>query len=178
MFRIDGVVRVACVLALAGALTLAGCATQPQQSPRPGPSPALGSRAAPMAQPAASRSSDVAAELTAQYRDTRADCGNSNSPAYLCSGVLFRGTRASTAYHSWNPSPGSQQRGGVSLSYLRVDSKFNRLAYGYTNGLISSPFSSSVAANCVRTCSAPFLSMPGLTGAATRDAGHILSFLL
>lgn len=70
----------------------------------------------------------------------RANCGTTNNPAFLCSGILFRGTQASTAYHSWNPSPGSQQRGGVSFSFLRADSKFSRLAYGYTNGLIFKPY--------------------------------------
>lgn len=140
MVRLEGVVRVAGVLALAGALVLAGCATQPKDSPRPGPAPAVAAQSAPVAPRAASRSAAVAAELTAQYRDTRADCGNSSSPAFLCSGILFRGTQASTAYHSWNPSPGSQQRGGVSFSFLRADSKFSRLAYGYTNGLIFKPY--------------------------------------
>jgi hypothetical protein len=119
-------------LALVGVMALIGCSTQPPHAIMP--------TVAPEATRATARGAEVATELTTQYKDKRADCGTSNRPAFLCTGVLFRGTTASPAYHSWNPSPGSQQRGGVSFSFLRADSKFNRLAYGYTNGLIFKPY--------------------------------------
>jgi len=105
------------LLALAGSVMLFACGTQPERAPTTARVPARGA--------------EVAAELTAQYNDKRADCGAVNRPAFLCSGILFRGTVPSDAYHSWNPSPISQTRGGVSFSYLRADAKFDRLAYGY-----------------------------------------------
>lgn len=120
----------------AGALALFACSTQTPRSP----SANAPSVAETHTTRAFTRGAEVAADLTAQYQDKRADCGTQNRPAFLCSGVLFRGTQASTAYHSWNPSPGSQTRGGVSFSFLRADSKFNRLAYDYRNGLIFKPY--------------------------------------
>ena len=139
MLRVDGIVRITCLLTLAAASAV-GCSTQPQRTPSPSAPTASASRATPTTSPASHRGAEVAAELTTQYRDTRQDCGGANRPAFLCSGVLFRGTQASTLYHSWNPSPTSQQRGGVSFSFLRADSKFNRLAYDYNNGLIFQPY--------------------------------------
>jgi len=80
---------------------------------------------------------ETAAKLTARYNDISQSCGSQkNLPASSCSGVLLRGTRYSTQYDSWDPSPASQQRRGVSFSYLRKDAKFPRLAFGYNNGFI------------------------------------------
>ncbi|EMH4072723.1 N-acyl homoserine lactonase [Serratia marcescens] len=81
----------------------------------------------------------TASDLTKQYYNTSKDCGSDNKPAFLCSGVLLRGTIPSVSYHSWEPSPSSMLSGGVSFSYLRADSKFKKLAYGYNNGLIFLP---------------------------------------
>lgn len=81
----------------------------------------------------------TASDLTKQYNNTSRNCGSANKPAFLCSGVLLRGTVPSTGYHSWEPSPVSIQSGGVSFSYLRKDVKFKKLAYGYKNGLIFYP---------------------------------------
>ena len=80
--------------------------------------------------------SDTADLLNLMYQDTRTDCGSASRPAFLCSGVLLRGTTPSTAYEFYSISPNSQARGGVSASYLRKDSKFKRLAYGYKSGFI------------------------------------------
>ncbi|UZE22383.1 Ig-like domain-containing protein [Pseudomonas sp. B21-056] len=77
----------------------------------------------------------TAINLTVRYHKKVFDCGP-NSPAYLCSGVLFRGTKPSTSYYFWNPSPFSVTSGGVSFSYLREDSKYTKLLYGYDNGFI------------------------------------------
>lgn len=84
---------------------------------------------------------EIAQYLTEDYNNKALDCGTTSTPAFLCSGVLFRGTDVfSTAYHSWNPSPASVSSGGVSFSYLRADSKFNKLAYSYNNGFIFFPY--------------------------------------
>lgn len=78
----------------------------------------------------------VAAELRANYLDTRQNCGSASTPAFLCSGVLFRGTNESTQFHSWNPVPG---RTGVAFSYLRKDANFDHLAVSTDNGFIFYP---------------------------------------
>ncbi|QSB19715.1 hypothetical protein JN403_01050 [Pseudomonas sp. 15A4] len=78
----------------------------------------------------------VVRHLTTRYADVRSNCGTDSQPAFLCSGVTIRGTASNPTYHVWNNSPASLAKGGVSLSYLRADSKFEKLAYGYTNGYI------------------------------------------
>lgn len=82
---------------------------------------------------------EVADELQARYADTSHDCGSPSKPAFLCSGVILRGTFPSEDYDSWNPSPDSVKSGGVSFSYLRQDVKFGELAYSYANGFIFYP---------------------------------------
>lgn len=82
---------------------------------------------------------DVAQKLTKLYNDTRQDCGGPSKPAFLCSGVLFRATWPSTDYMFYSVSPKSQKSGGISVSYLRKDAKFRRLAYGLKSGFILNP---------------------------------------
>lgn len=81
----------------------------------------------------------VAKDLNRRYLDVRENCGSASAPAFLCSGVLLRGTRQSPNYKVWNNSPRSIDKGGVSFSYLRRDADFNKLAYGYSNGYIFMP---------------------------------------
>jgi hypothetical protein len=82
----------------------------------------------------------IAQQLNENYNNRASDCGSSQRPAFLCSGIMLRGTTPSDAYHSWNPSPSSQESGGVSFSYLRKDSKYKELAYDYVNGFIFRPY--------------------------------------
>lgn len=77
-----------------------------------------------------------AAAIQAAYQDTRPDCGGPSKPAFLCSGVILRGTQESSDYHSWNPRPGNT---GVSFSYLRKDANFSHLAVSTDNGFIFYP---------------------------------------
>ncbi|TNF79616.1 hypothetical protein FGE05_24200 [Pseudomonas sp. ICMP22404] len=84
----------------------------------------------------------TAISLTARYYKKVADCGPT-SPAYLCSGVLFRGTQPSASYYFWNPSHFSVASGGVSFSYLREDSKYISLTYGYNNGFFFHAYNDS-----------------------------------
>ena len=79
----------------------------------------------------------TASYLNEAYNNTVTDCYG--GPAFLCSGVTFRGGQASENFHVWNPSPRSQASGGVSFSYIRSDAKFEKLAYGYTSGFILYP---------------------------------------
>lgn len=79
---------------------------------------------------------EVARHLTSRYADVRTNCGTDSQPAFLCSGVMIRGTSSNPTYHVWNNSPASIAKGGVSLSYLRADSTYDSLVFGYTNGFI------------------------------------------
>ncbi|HEY0332984.1 MAG TPA: DUF2599 domain-containing protein [Stenotrophomonas sp.] len=90
----------------------------------------------PFAPARADVGSDTADLLNLMYQDTRQDCGSPSLPAFLCSGVLLRGTTPSTAYQFYSISPKNKARGGVSVSYLRTDAKFKTLAYGYKSGFI------------------------------------------
>jgi len=90
----------------------------------------------PFAPAQADVGSETAELLNLMYQDTRQDCGAPSRPAFLCSGVLLRGTTPSTAYQFYSISPNNKTRGGVSASYLRKDAKFKQLAYGYKSGFI------------------------------------------
>ncbi|HEY0287804.1 MAG TPA: halovibrin HvnA [Pseudomonas sp.] len=79
----------------------------------------------------------VAEQLTTAYLDTRENCDKPSTPAFLCSGVLFRGTKQSASHHAWNPKPGNT---GVSFSYLRKDANFDHIAIGMVNGFIFYPY--------------------------------------
>ncbi|AJC21561.1 hypothetical protein [Pandoraea pulmonicola] len=62
----------------------------------------------------------VVKDLDARFVDLRMTCPG-NTPGYACSGILIRDSGYGTAFHSWNPSPNSQARNGVSFSYARSD---------------------------------------------------------
>jgi len=79
---------------------------------------------------------DVVRHLVSRYNDIRFKCDSESKPAFLCTGILIRGTSNSPTYHVWENSPASIEKGGVSVSYLRADSNFNKLALGYNNGYI------------------------------------------
>lgn len=81
----------------------------------------------------------TAAELTARYQDNRENCRSASTPAFLCSGVILRVTAYSPDYDSWDPSPNAIRLKGVSFSYLRKDSKFQRMPWGGQNGFILYP---------------------------------------
>lgn len=86
---------------------------------------------------------EVAAELERRYRDIRDNCGSASKPAFLCTGLILRGTEASTSFDAWNPSPTSVKNDGVSFSFLRSDYKMKRLAYAYDSGFIFYPILST-----------------------------------
>lgn len=89
----------------------------------------------------ATRGPQVVAELAARYRDTattRCD-GLDRRPAFLCSGILLRGTATAAGFDVWDPSPTAVRVGGTSFSFVRSDYKMKRLAMGYTKGLIFYP---------------------------------------
>lgn len=122
-------------LTLLLSMALAGCLS-PEQGQVKTPSD-MGATGA--ASSVAQSGSQVAADLTARYNDVRIDCGSASTPAFLCSGVILRSTVPGPGYSTWNPSPHSQQSGGVSFSYLRKDAKFQNLLFGQNSGLIFNP---------------------------------------
>ncbi|SFH49567.1 hypothetical protein SAMN03159297_05583, partial [Pseudomonas sp. NFACC45] len=65
---------------------------------------------------------EVAQRLNARYFDTAMTCPDGRASFY-CNGVVLRGTDATEAYQSWNPSPISQGNNGVSTTYIRADSQ-------------------------------------------------------
>lgn len=83
----------------------------------------------------------MADELRRRYQDTRADCGSVDKPAFLCSGIILRGTSHSEnkPYDAWDPSDTAIRVGGTSFSYLRSDFNMKRLAYTYDKGYIFLP---------------------------------------
>lgn len=94
---------------------------------------------------ASSTGPQVAAELTRRYRDTRINCGKESMPAFLCSGILLRGTALAAGFDVWDPSPTAIRTGGTSFSYVRSDYKMKRLAFTYNKGLIFFPILSTPA---------------------------------
>ncbi len=102
-----------------------------QQSPSAAASPAQ-----PLQGP------EVAAELRRRYLDTRTDCGSANRPAFLCSGIVLRGTSHSEnkPYDAWDPSDTAIRVGGTSFSYLRSDFNMKRLAFDYDKGYVFVPY--------------------------------------
>jgi len=97
----------------------------------------------------------VASRLNARFADTAMTC-HGNTAAYNCNGVLIRTTDASTAFHAWNPSPGSIQRNGVSFSYLRADIHLPVLAWAKNQGLIMKELAAPTAYPLTVRCSFPY----------------------
>ena len=81
----------------------------------------------------------VATLLQSRYDAIPYNCGSSQTPAYQCSGLLVRGTKAVAPHYPWDPSDQSLRDGGTSLSYLRADATFSRLAKTYDNGIVFYP---------------------------------------
>lgn len=92
---------------------------------------------------ASTSGADVAKTLSALYSNTVENCGSDSKPAFLCSGVTLRATETNASFYPWNPSPSSVARGGVSFSWLRKDSNFSELVFGYGNGFIFYPILSN-----------------------------------
>ncbi|WP_157646633.1 hypothetical protein [Burkholderia ubonensis] len=85
------------------------------------------------------RGPEAVHQLTEWYRKTYRDCGNGGRPAFLCSGVMLRATETNSAFLPWDPSPGAQERGGTSFSWIRTDNNFKNLVFEYNNGYIIYP---------------------------------------
>ncbi|MFD2644638.1 hypothetical protein [Pseudomonas japonica] len=62
----------------------------------------------------------VADRINRRFADTASTCPGGRSALY-CNGVIIRGTGFGAAFHSWNPSPNSVSRDGVSFTLVRSD---------------------------------------------------------
>jgi hypothetical protein len=86
----------------------------------------------------------VARHLQERFDETFSACTRFEGdpdpkPAILCSGVIMRATLRGPGFHIWNPNPNSPVRNGVAFSWLRKDSGFSQLVFGYHNGFILLP---------------------------------------
>lgn len=130
--------RLAAVLLLAGLAACSGLTTRPGEGASPPPPVVVPSAASSMPGDTGRLSgSDVARHLQERYDENKATCDR--LPAVLCSGILLRATIRG-AYHVWNPRPTAPIKNGVSFSWLRKDSGFSALVFGYTNGFIVLPY--------------------------------------
>ncbi|MBC3423034.1 HvnC protein [Pseudomonas sp. RW3S2] len=120
------------------AVMIAACAKTPELSP---PMPTRSS--SPSITQETLKVLDTNAENALQkidrwFRDSRIDCGSSQRPAFLCSGVLIRVTQSYQSFDPWEPSPRSISRQGVSASWLRQDSPIYS-TFKFRNGFILYP---------------------------------------
>lgn len=87
----------------------------------------------------ADNGSDIVGQLNQLYYSTRKDCGAPEHPAYLCSGLLIEATQPAPGQAFYAVDPAQQARGSASLSYLRKDAKFSRLAGQAKSGFVFRP---------------------------------------
>lgn len=62
----------------------------------------------------------VVDRINQRFDDTAPACPDGRAALY-CNGVIIRGTGYGPTFKSWNPSPNSVNRDGVSVSYVRKD---------------------------------------------------------
>ncbi|CAI8730885.1 hypothetical protein EMIT0347P_150001 [Pseudomonas sp. IT-347P] len=111
----------------------------------------------------------LASRLNDRYTETSPTCQNGKT-AYYCNGVLLRGTQASTAFHMWNPSPGSVANNGVSFTYLRVDAALTKPVF--KQGFIVRESAAPTATLLTVMCAYPF---DGATAVPVEDTCRIRS---
>lgn len=95
----------------------------------------------------------TAQRLNERFSNTSRACEDGKAGFY-CSGILIRGTAATTSFHAWNPSPGSQRNNGVSFSYIRADVRFNKAARAY--GFIFKEFNAPTGHPPTLRCAYPY----------------------
>lgn len=128
------------VLQLSAILLIAACSQLPDNQTAPPPTPPRAeSTVGSAASPATQTHVDPAAQLQGWYDQTVSNCGSGVRPAFLCSGVMLRGTISRQSYLPWDPSPASIRSGGVSFAWIRADTNFQRLPANYNNGYIFYP---------------------------------------
>lgn len=82
----------------------------------------------------------TAQQMLQRYHDTRPNCGVASQPAFLCTGIVLRGTRSLPANeYAYAPNAAAIKTGSSSFDYLRSDSNNTVLTNGYTSGFIFYP---------------------------------------
>lgn len=82
----------------------------------------------------------TARRLTDRYNSTVENCGSASQPAFLCSGIVLRGTRAlAEGQRSYVPNTEAIKVGSSSFNYLRSDSNNIAMTNNYRSGFIFYP---------------------------------------
>jgi len=82
---------------------------------------------------------ETVSQLNTLYNSTRKDCGSPSQPAFLCSGLILEATKPAPGQQFYSLGPAFLARGSASVSYLRKDAKFSRLAGQATSGFVFNP---------------------------------------
>ena len=82
--------------------------------------------------------SDTVWQMKYYYSRTPQDCGKER-PLDQCSGLRMRGTDSMKSFEPWDPSPNSVASGGISMSFMRQDIKYEDLGLRKKNGFILKP---------------------------------------
>lgn len=81
-----------------------------------------------------------------RYNTLVEDCGASDQPAYLCSGLIVRGVRAAAQPKPWKHRDKDKQKGAISIAYIRHDQNFKLPTSTYHAGVLLHPEFENVAA--------------------------------
>lgn len=84
------------------------------------------------------RHSSAVGELERWYGDVADDCGDTESPAYRCTGILLRATRTVPGLLPWESSEAQRAKGSISFSWVRQDVGFGK-PFERQNGFILYP---------------------------------------
>jgi hypothetical protein len=116
-------------------LSLSACTQNegPNTPTAPGASQPMGTpMQAPAAQSAAPSAAELEARLNTRYNSAVASCPG-NTPAYNCSGILFRRVTYSPNHDFWGHSSNAMRLGSSTFSYIRngVNSNSSDVTSGY-----------------------------------------------
>lgn len=82
----------------------------------------------------------TAERLTRRYHGTRPNCGANSKPAFLCTGIVLRATRAlPPSEYAYKPNKEALITGSSSFDFLRSDSNNLVMSNHYTSGFIFYP---------------------------------------
>lgn len=97
-------------------------------------------RSAEQAQSDNTAGQQTAERLTRRYHDTRPNCGADSQPAFLCTGIVLRATRAlPPTEYAYAPNAAALKTGSSSFDFLRSDSNNVVMSNNYTSGFIFYP---------------------------------------
>lgn len=84
-----------------------------------------------------------------RYNQVVENCGSLDKPAYMCSGVVFRGIRVAAQPKPWFHRDKDRNKGVISLAYIRQDLNFKLPESTYHAGIIIKPdYENTVNTRC------------------------------